>query len=57
MRQDTDGWGCFFKYHLTTSLHTSTHTTLTQNPGFDFSNAQFNGSVPDPQSFMGGVKY
>ncbi len=32
-------------------------TTPTQNPGFDFSNAQFNGSVPDPQTFMGGVKY
>jgi hypothetical protein len=28
-----------------------------QNPGFDFSNAEFNGNVPDPQSFMGGVKY
>lgn len=28
-----------------------------ENPGFDFSNAEFNGSVPDPQTFMGGVKY
>lgn len=28
-----------------------------ENPGFDFSNAEFNGAVPDPQSFMGGVKY
>lgn len=27
-----------------------------ENPGFDFSNATFNGAVPDPQSFMGGVK-
>lgn len=28
-----------------------------ENPGFDFSNAEFNGMVPDPQKFMGGVKY
>ncbi|CEG45296.1 tubulin polyglutamylase, putative [Plasmopara halstedii] len=26
-----------------------------ENPGFDFSNAQFNGSAPDPRTFMGGV--
>lgn len=30
---------------------------LTQNPGFDFSGAEFNGQVPDARSFMGGVKY
>lgn len=28
-----------------------------ENPGFDFSNAEFNGMIPDPQKFMGGVKY
>ena len=28
-----------------------------ENPGFDFSNAEFNGSVPDARTFMGGVKY
>jgi len=28
-----------------------------ENPGFDFSNAEFNGAVPDPQTFLGGVKY
>ena len=28
-----------------------------ENPGFDFRDAQFNGGVPDPRSFMGGVKY
>eukprot|EP01017_Pseudomicrothorax_dubius_P031502 TRINITY_DN4035_c0_g1_i7.p1 TRINITY_DN4035_c0_g1~~TRINITY_DN4035_c0_g1_i7.p1 ORF type:complete len:180 (+),score=27.53 TRINITY_DN4035_c0_g1_i7:111-650(+) len=28
-----------------------------ENPGFDFSNAQFNGMAPDPRTFMGGVKY
>jgi len=28
-----------------------------ENPGFDFSGATFNGMVPDPKEFMGGVKY
>ena len=28
-----------------------------ENPGFDFSGAEVNGMVPDPQKFMGGVKY
>lgn len=28
-----------------------------ENPGFDFSDAQFNGGIPDARSFMGGVKY
>mmetsp|Transcript_62062 Transcript_62062/g.71136 ORF Transcript_62062/g.71136 Transcript_62062/m.71136 type:complete len:179 (-) Transcript_62062:2295-2831(-) len=28
-----------------------------ENPGFDFSNAEFNGQVPDARTFMGGVKY
>ncbi|KAL7550401.1 hypothetical protein ACHAWF_013644 [Thalassiosira exigua] len=28
-----------------------------ENPGFDFRDATFNGEVPDPQSFMGGVGY
>ena len=27
-----------------------------ENPGFDFSNAQMNGNVPDPKEFMGGVR-
>ncbi|KAH8741291.1 CS domain-containing protein [Cryptosporidium ryanae] len=27
-----------------------------ENPGFDFSNAEFNGNVPDPRNFMGGIK-
>ena len=26
-----------------------------ENPGFDFSQAEFNGNVPDPRSFMGGI--
>jgi len=28
-----------------------------ENPGFDFRGAEFNGGVPDPREFMGGVKY
>jgi len=28
-----------------------------ENPGFDFSGATFNGQVPDPKTFMGGVGY
>jgi hypothetical protein len=28
-----------------------------ENPGFDFSSAEFNGGAPDPRTFMGGVKY
>ncbi|KAK1294332.1 hypothetical protein QJS10_CPA16g00228 [Acorus calamus] len=27
-----------------------------ENPGFDFSQAQFSGSCPDPKTFMGGVR-
>ncbi|CAM9614243.1 unnamed protein product [Chrysoparadoxa australica] len=27
-----------------------------EHPGFDFSNAEFNGAVPDANSFMGGVR-
>lgn len=28
-----------------------------ENPGFDFRDAEFSGSSPDPRTFMGGVKY
>ena len=28
-----------------------------ENPGFDFSGAEFSGSCPDPRNFMGGVKH
>ncbi|KAH8582936.1 CS domain-containing protein [Cryptosporidium sp. chipmunk genotype I] len=27
-----------------------------ENPGFDFSNAEFNGNIPDPRKFMGGIR-
>jgi len=28
-----------------------------EHPGFDFSNAEFNGMAPDPRKFLGGVGY
>jgi hypothetical protein len=28
-----------------------------ENPGFDFRDATFNGEVPNPRTFMGGVGY
>ena len=28
-----------------------------ENPGFDFSGAEFSGAAPNPREFMGGVKY
>ncbi|KAF3774580.1 NudC domain-containing protein 2 [Nymphaea thermarum] len=27
-----------------------------ENPGFDFSQAQFTGGCPDPRTFMGGIR-
>ncbi|KAB5540919.1 hypothetical protein DKX38_013893 [Salix brachista] len=27
-----------------------------ENPGFDFSQAQFTGNCPDPRTFMGGIR-
>ncbi|KAG2333315.1 hypothetical protein Bca4012_017006 [Brassica carinata] len=27
-----------------------------ENPGFDFSQAEFTGNCPDPRSFMGGIR-
>lgn len=27
-----------------------------ENPGFDFSQAEFSGNCPDPRSFMGGIR-
>ncbi|KAJ9540695.1 hypothetical protein OSB04_027201 [Centaurea solstitialis] len=28
-----------------------------ENPGFDFSQAQFSGDCPDPRTFMGGIRF
>ena len=28
-----------------------------ENPGMDFRDAEFNGSVPDPRTYMGGIGY
>jgi len=56
-------WTSAFKGHEGLDPH-STETTKQQlmlqrfqeeNPGFDFSGAQFNGMAPDPKSFMGGI--
>ncbi|CDJ59265.1 nuclear movement domain-containing protein, putative [Eimeria maxima] len=30
---------------------------LAKHPGFDFSNATFSGSAPDPRKFLGGISY
>ncbi len=27
-----------------------------ENPGFDFSQAEFNGNIPEAREFMGGIK-
>jgi hypothetical protein len=27
-----------------------------QHPGFDFSQAEFSGSCPNPKTFLGGIK-
>ncbi|XP_022642555.1 nudC domain-containing protein 2 isoform X1 [Vigna radiata var. radiata] len=42
-------------------LHYSSHYSrfccaFLQNPGFDFSQAQFSGNCPDPRTFMGGIR-
>ena len=28
-----------------------------ENPGMDFRDAKFNGSVPNPRTYMGGIGY
>lgn len=58
-------WGCVFKGH--SCLNPLEEEELKkkmmlerfqeENPGFDFSGADFNGKVPDARTFMGGVKY
>ena len=35
--------------------HMKSCTVCLQHPGFDFSNARFEGEVPDAQTFMGGI--
>ena len=58
-------WSCACKGHAAMDPVTQTEVQKNilmerfaeENPGFDFSQAQMNGNVPDPREFMGGVKY
>ena len=58
-------WSCACKGHQTMDPVTQTEVQKNilmerfqeENPGFDFSQAQMNGNVPDPRQFMGGVGY
>lgn len=58
-------WQCVFKGHgaLDPVAETEIHKAMLlqrfgeEHPGFDFSGAGVSGGVPDPRTFMGGVKY
>ena len=58
-------WGAVFQGHASTDPFTQSEVKKAlmlerfqqENPGFDFSGAEFNGAVPDPKTFMGGVGY
>lgn len=58
-------WDCLLKGHTINDPFTQSEVQKSlmlerfqaENPGFDFSGASFNGQVPDPKSFMGGVGY
>lgn len=58
-------WPSVFVGHgtLDAAEETETHKKLLlerfqeEHPGFDFSQATVNGTVPDPRNFMGGVSY
>jgi len=58
-------WPCVFKGHdnLDPFVQEEVQKKLMlerfqqENPGFDFSQAQFNGTAPDPRTFMGGLKH
>ena len=58
-------WDCLLKGHTPVDHYTQSEVQKSlmlerfqaENPGFDFSGASFNGQVPDPKNFMGGVGY
>mmetsp|Transcript_38605 Transcript_38605/g.60229 ORF Transcript_38605/g.60229 Transcript_38605/m.60229 type:complete len:233 (-) Transcript_38605:1570-2268(-) len=58
-------WDCALKGHDTLDPLTATEVRKDimrerfqeEHPGFDFSGAEFNGQVPDPSKFMGGMSY
>jgi hypothetical protein len=67
-RNTTEDSGCTFcrmglpeilgfdYYHLFWILISYVHVLDVQHPGFDFSQAQFTGNVPNPSTFLGGIK-
>jgi len=58
-------WSAVFQGHTKVDPYTQSEVQKAlmlerfqeENPGFDFSGASFNGQVPDPKTFMGGVGY
>ena len=58
-------WECLLKGHTPVDPFTQSEVQKSlmlerfqaENPGFDFSGATFNGSVPDPKTFMNGMGY
>ena len=58
-------WDCLLQGHTKNDPFTQSEVQKSlmlerfqaENPGFDVSGASFNGQVPDPKSFMGGVGY
>lgn len=58
-------WPCVFKGHSGLDAASTTEVQKKmllerfqeEHPGFDFSGAEINGTVPDPRTFMGGVGY
>ncbi len=67
-RNTTENSGCRFcrmglpeilgfdYYRLFWILISYVHVLDVQHPGFDFSQAQFTGNVPNPSTFLGGIK-
>ena len=56
MRQDTDGWGCFFKYHLThLATHIHAHNTHAE-PGLRFQQRTVQRQRTGPAVVHGGCK-
>ena len=58
-------WDAVFKGHTCVDPFTQSEMKKSlmlerfqrENPGFDFSGADFNGQVPDPKTFMEGMRY
>lgn len=58
-------WKCVFKGHAALDENELTDTKKKillerfqeEHPGFDFRDAAINGEVPDPRTFMGGIRH